>query len=193
MSVIQPFRALRPAPGKAAAVASPPYDVLNSAEAAEQAAGNPQSFLRITKAEIDLPGISDIHTREVYEKAKANLLSFREKGDLMREEKPAYYIYELIMNGRSQTGLVAVSSIDDYENDVIKKHEFTRPEKEQDRINHIKTTGAQTGNVFLAYRDVPAMNDLVHIVQSRKALYDFVAADGLHHRVWLVDSQQEID
>ncbi|HOA37938.1 MAG TPA: DUF1015 family protein [Flavihumibacter sp.] len=193
MSVIQPFRALRPAPGKAAAVASPPYDVLNSAEAAEQAAGNPQSFLRITKAEIDLPGISDIHTREVYEKAKANLLSFREKGDLLREEKPAYYIYELIMNGRSQTGLVAVSSIDDYENDVIKKHEFTRPEKEQDRINHIKTTGAQTGNVFLAYRDVPAMNDLVHTVQSRKALYDFVAADGIHHRVWLVDSQQEID
>lgn len=192
MSIIQPFRALRPAPGQAAAVAAPPYDVLNSAEAAEQAAGNPQSFLHITKSEIDLPGIPDIHSAAVYEKAKANLADFRSKGYLVRDDKPAYYIYELVMNGRSQTGLVAVSSVDDYENDVIKKHEFTRPEKEQDRINHIRTSGAQTGNVFLAYRDVAAMNDLVAGVQQAAPLYDFTAADGIAHRIWAVSADDQV-
>lgn len=191
MSAIQPFRALRPAAGKAAAIAAPPYDVLNSAEAAALAAGNPDSFLHITKAEIDLPGISDIHASEVYDKARQNLDMFRQKGCLVREEAPAYYIYELIMQGRSQTGLVAVSSVDDYENDLIKKHELTRPEKEQDRINHIKTTGAQTGNVFLAYRDVPAMNELVETIQTRPPMYDFTAADGITHRIWRVDLPEE--
>ena len=125
MAIIQPFRALRPSQDKAAAVAAPPYDVLNSAEAAEQTAGNPFSFLHITKSEIDIPGIADIHTPEVYEKAKTNLQQFIKEGVLLREDKPCYYIYELVMNGRHQTGLVAVSSIDDYENDIIKKHEFT--------------------------------------------------------------------
>jgi uncharacterized protein (DUF1015 family) len=192
MAKIRPFNALRPATDKAAAVAAPPYDVLNSAEAAIAAGNNPYSFLHITKSEIDLPGIADIHTAEVYEKAKTNLQEFIAKGILTREAKPCYYIYELVMNGRTQTGLVAVSSIDDYENDIIKKHEFTRPEKEQDRINHIRTSGAQTGNVFLAYRDVAAMNQLVKDWKKKAPVYDFTATDGIEHRIWIMDEDQAI-
>lgn len=192
MAKIRPFKALRPATDKAAAVAAPPYDVLNSAEAATATGNNPYSFLHVTKSEIDLPGIADIHTAEVYEKAKTNLQNFISKGILTREVKPCYYIYELVMNGRTQTGLVAVSSIDDYENDIIKKHEFTRPEKEQDRINHIRTSGAQTGNVFLAYRDVAAMNQLVQDWKKKAPVYDFTATDGIEHRIWIVDEDQAI-
>ncbi|ULQ55175.1 DUF1015 family protein [Flavihumibacter rivuli] len=192
MAKISPFAALRPEPALAAAVAAPPYDVLNSAEAAEQAKGNPHSFLRVTKSEIDLPGIADIHTAEVYEKAKSNLKELIGNGTLLREAKPCYYIYELVMGGRHQTGLVAASSVDDYENDIIKKHEFTRPEKEQDRINHIRTSGAQTGNVFLAYRDVDEINQLIEDWKQRTPLYDFEAADGIHHRIWTVDDDNTI-
>jgi uncharacterized protein (DUF1015 family) len=150
MSTIVPFQALRPVVELASQVASPPYDVLNSHEAREEAADNPYSFLHITKSEIDLPLNIDAHSPEVYEKAKENLQSFIEKGILIEEEKPCYYIYRLVMNGRSQTGLVAGSSVDDYEKGVIRKHELTRPEKEKDRIDHMKAIRAQTGNVFLA-------------------------------------------
>lgn len=193
MASIQPFRALRPSADKAALVAAPPYDVLNSTEAAAAAKGNPASFLRVTKSEIDLPGIEDIHTPEVYEKARLNLQELRSNGILLREEKPCYYIYELVMNGRHQTGLVAVSSVDDYENDIIKKHEFTRPEKEQDRINHIRTSGAQTGNVFLAYRDVDTINRLIDNWKStHTADYDFTAADGIQHTIWVVNDSSTV-
>ncbi len=192
MAIIKPFRALRPQPNAAASVAAPPYDVLNSAEAAAQAASNPHSFLHVTKSEIDLPGIADIHVPEVYEKAKTNLEAFRKEGILIRDEKPCYYIYELVMQGRQQTGLVAVSSIDDYEKDIIKKHEYTRPEKEQDRINHIRTSGAQTGNVFLAYRDVDALNELIEKWKTAAPVYDFTAADGISHRVWVVDDENTV-
>jgi len=192
MARIQPFKAVRPQTDKAAQVASPPYDVLNSAEAAEQTKNNPNSFLRITKSEVDLPGIADIHIDDVYEKAKTNLQDFLSKGILIREDKPCYYIYELVMNGRHQTGLVAVSSVDDYEADIIKKHEFTRPEKEQDRINHIRTSGAQTGNVFLAYRDVAAINSLIENWKQRTPLYDFVAEDGIGHTIWVVNEEDAI-
>ena len=142
MAKISPFRALRPAVPLARQVASRPYDVLNSREAKEEAAGNPDSFLHITKSEIDLPVETDTHSQQVYDKAAENLQAFIQKGVLLREEKPCYYIYRLIMNGRSQTGLVCTSSVDDYENDIIKKHELTRPDKEADRINHMKTIGA---------------------------------------------------
>lgn len=192
MARIQPFKAVRPQTTKAAQVAAPPYDVLNSAEAAEQTKNNPLSFLRITKSEVDLPGIADIHTADVYEKAKANLHHFLAEGILIREAKPCYYIYELVMNGRHQTGLVAVSSVDDYESDIIKKHEFTRPEKEQDRINHIRTSGAQTGNVFLAYRDVAAINTLIQQWKQRAPLYNFIAADGIGHTIWVVNEEAAI-
>lgn len=187
MAIISPFRALRPQPEHAERLASKPYDVLNSAEAREVAKDNEISFLHITKSEIDLPEDIDIHTDEVYAKAKENLNKLISDGILIREETPLYYIYQLIMDGRSQTGLVCTSAISDYFNDKIKKHEFTRPEKEQDRINHIKTTRAQTGNVFLAYRDVAEMNTLIaNWKKSNAPLYDFMADDGIHHTVWAV-------
>src|SRR5687767_9344838 len=137
MTKIAPFKALRPRPELAKQVASRPYDVLNSREAKEEAAGNSYSFLHITKSEIDLPESIDIHSQEVYDKAKENLAAFMQRDILFRENKSCYYIYQLVMNGKSQTGLVCTSSVDDYENNLIKKHEFTRPEKEKDRINHI--------------------------------------------------------
>ncbi|MCS3799694.1 DUF1015 domain-containing protein [Niastella sp. OAS944] len=187
MANISPFKALRPRPELARQVASRPYDVLNSKEAREEAVGNPYSFLHITKSEIDLPDDIDIHSAPVYEKAKENIEAFIQRSILFREDKPCYYIYQLIMNGRSQTGLVAASSVDDYENDVIKKHEFTRPEKEQDRINHIKTSGAQTGNVFLAYRNNAEVDTLIeNWKNTHTPIYDFVADDAISHTIWVI-------
>lgn len=188
MAIIKPFKALRPKPEQAAKVASKPYDVLNSSEARVEVKDNPSSFLHITKSEIDLPEDIDVHSGQVYEKAKANLQDFIKQGILFREEKPCYYIYELVMNGRSQTGLVCGSSVDDYEKDIIKKHEFTRPEKEQDRINHIAISGAQTGNVFLAYRNLESIDNLIDSYKKNNAsVYDFSAEDGIHHTVWVVN------
>jgi len=159
MAIIKPFKALRPQPHLANKVASRPYDVLNTEEAKTEAKENPLSFLHITKAEIDFPNGIDIHSQAVYDKAKENLQQFIEHGTLSKEGKPCYYVYQLVMNGRSQTGLVCVSSVDDYFNNIIKKHEFTRPEKEKDRIDHMKTIGAQTGNVFMAYRRRPGLEE----------------------------------
>ncbi len=193
MAKISPFKALRPAAELASKVASKPYDVLNSKEAKTAAQGNAYSFLHITKSEIDLPDNIDIHSAEVYDKAKQNLLAFIQRNVLFRESKPCYYIYELVMNGRSQTGLVCGSSVDDYENDIIKKHEFTRPEKEKDRINHIKTTGAQTGNVFLAYRNVEAIDTLLdQWKKDRSPVYNFEAEDGIQHTIWVVNDSTTI-
>ena len=191
MSIVIPFKALRPQPQFAPKVASRPYDVLNSKEAKIEARGNPHSFLHITKSEIDLPDDTDIHSEEVYDKARQNLQAFIQRGILFREDKPCFYIYQLVMNGRSQTGLVAASSIDDYEKDIIKKHEFTRPEKELDRINHIKTTRAQTGNVFLAYRNVEEIDQLINKWKStHDPVYDFIADDGIRHAIWVINSDE---
>ena len=193
MSIIQPFKALRPQPQLAKQVASRPYDVLNSSEAKKEAAGNPASFLHVTKSEIDLAESVDIHDAQVYEQAKENLTAFIKRDVLFRESKDCYYIYQLIMHGRSQTGLVCVSSVDDYENDIIKKHEFTRPEKELDRINHIKTSGAQTGNVFLAYRNNFGLDTLIENWKKTKtAVYDFVADDEIQHTIWVVNDELTI-
>ncbi|HXB90646.1 MAG TPA: DUF1015 family protein [Puia sp.] len=193
MATIGPFQALRPAPELASQVASRPYDVLNSHEAREEAADNPYSFLHITKPEIDMPLDVDTHSQPVYDQAKKNLQSFIEKGILLQEDKPCYYIYRLVMNGKSQTGLVCASSVDDYEKDIIKKHELTRPDKENDRINHMKTIRAQTGNVFMAYKDVTAIDDLVESWKNSHApLYDFIAGDGIGHTVWVVDDDDSI-
>jgi uncharacterized protein (DUF1015 family) len=193
MAIIQPFKALRPQPQLAKQVASRPYDVLNSAEAKKEAAGNPASFLHITKSEIDLPESVDIHDAQVYEQAKENLAAFIKRDVVFRESKECYYIYQLIMHGRSQTGLVCVSSVDDYENDIIKKHEFTRPEKELDRINHIKTSGAQTGNVFLAYRNNVGLDALIeNWKQTKTAVYDFEADDEIQHTIWVVNDESTI-
>ena len=194
MITIQPFRALRPEAQHAKQVASRPYDVLNSKEAKIEAQGNPSSFLHITKSEIDLPEDVDIHSQQVYDVAKNNLEAFISRNILFRESKPCYYIYRLIMNGRSQTGLVCGSSVDDYENDLIKKHEFTRPEKEKDRINHIATTGAQTGNVFLAYRNVAEIDEVISKWQKEKnPVYDLLAEDGIQHSIWIINDSATID
>jgi len=193
MAIISPFRALRPKIELADKVASRPYDVLNTQEAKQEAQGNPHSFLHVTKSEIDLPDNTDVHSHAVYEKAKANLQQFLNDEVLFREEKPYYYIYRLIMEGRSQTGLVCLSSLDDYFNDKIKKHEFTRPEKEKDRIDHIKTTRAQTGNVFLAYRDVKEINEIIsNWKKNNQPAYDFKAADGIQHTVWVIDDDETL-
>lgn len=194
MATVVPFKALRPKPELALKLASRPYDVLNSAEARQEVKGNPVSFLHITKAEVDLPADLDIHATEVYAKAKDNLDAFMRKEILFRELKPCYYIYQLKMNGRSQTGLVCGSSVDDYENDIIKKHEFTRPEKEQDRIQHIKTSGAQTGNVFLTYRSVDEIDALIDKWKTiHEPVYDFVADDNVTHTIWIVNDSKTID
>ncbi len=193
MVTIHPFKAMRPEAQHAKNVASRPYDVLNSKEAKIEAQGNPNSFLHITKSEIDLSDDTDIHSQRVYDKARENLDAFLSRNIVFIESKPCYYIYQLIMDNKSQTGLVCGSSVDDYENDLIKKHEFTRPEKEQDRINHIKTTGAQTGNVFLAYRNVEAIDSLINNWKNEKnPVYDLLADDGIQHTVWIVNDDNTI-
>ena len=194
MAIIKPFKALKPKKELAEQVASRPYDVLNSEEAKKEAAGNNYSFLRITKSEIDLPDGIDTHSQQVYNKAKANLELFIQNGTLYTEGKPCYYIYQLIMNGKSQTGLVCVSSIEDYFNDVIKKHELTRPEKEKDRIDHMRTIRAQTGNVFMAYRDVMEINALINGWKAKNSPeYDFTASDGIKHTVWVINRDDVIN
>ncbi len=161
MAIIKPFKAFRPAGDISAAVASKPYDVLNSTEAKAEAEGNAQSFLHVIKPEIDLPDGTDLYSDKVYDTARSNFLKMIEKGCLVQDENEYLYIYRQIMDGKSQYGLVACSSIDDYFNDVIKKHEFTRPVKENDRIRHMKTIGAHPGPVFLTYHEVAEIDALV--------------------------------
>ncbi|MFI5155772.1 MAG: DUF1015 domain-containing protein [Chitinophagales bacterium] len=193
MAIIAPFSAVRPRKPHASQVASRPYDVLNTEEARKEADGNPFSFLHVTKSEIDLPEDIDSHSQQVYEKAKQNLDDFIREDTLFKEDKPCYYIYQLIMKEKSQTGLVCVSSLNDYEKGIIKKHELTRPEKEQDRINHIRTTGAQTGNVFLAYRTEPRINKQIEDWKaSHHPEYDFTADDGIRHIVWVIDDEATV-
>lgn len=193
MITITPFKALRPEAQHAKQVASRPYDVLSSKEAKIESQGNPSSFLHITKSEIDLPETTDIHSQKVYDTAKENLTAFISRNILFKENKACYYIYRLIMNGKSQTGLVCGSAVDDYENNLIKKHEFTRPEKELDRINHIKTTGAQTGNVFLAYKNVAEIDALIEKwCSDRNPQYDFIADDNIQHSIWIVNDDSII-
>jgi uncharacterized protein (DUF1015 family) len=181
MAIIKPFNALRPKSELAQQVASRPYDVLNSEEARTEAKGNPISFLHV-------PISVNSHNKEVYIKAKENLDQLIKDGTLFKEEKPCYYIYQLIMNGRSQTGLVCCSSVQDYFNNIIKKHELTRPDKEKDRIDHMRTIGAQTGNVFLAYRDVMEVNALINGWKAtNKPVYDLTADDSIQHTIWIID------
>jgi uncharacterized protein (DUF1015 family) len=194
MATIRPFKALRPHNEYAVQVAARPYDVLSSDEARKEAEGNLLSFLHVTKAEIDLAPDVDVHTPAVYEMAARNLQHLQEKHILFQEEKPCYYIYELGWQGRIQTGLVCVSSIEDYFSDIIKKHEFTRPEKEQDRVDHMLTIRAQTGNVFMACKDIPELDDIFdHWKKQHNAEYHFTAPDGVAHAVWVIDTAATID
>ncbi len=182
--LIKAFRAWRPPAELAGQVASLPYDVVDSAEARVLAAGNPHSFFHVSKPEIDLPEGTDAHSDAVYQKGADNLRELRKKGVLAQPDQPSLYLYRLIREGRSQTGLVAVCHVGDYEQNVIKKHEKTRKAPEDDRTRHIATTGAQTGPVFLAYRDQPGIDALVNAVLASPPLYDFTAADGVRHTVW---------
>jgi len=187
MAVIRPFKALRPTKEKAQLVASVPYDVVSREEAADFAEGNPLSYLHITRSEIDLPNVNDVYSKEIYQKAKENLNRIIKEAPLKTEEKPSFYLYRLIMDGRAQTGICATFSVDDYDNDIILKHEKTRKVKEDDRTNHIVTTKAQTGIVFLTYRGVKSINDVVDkTMKEIKPEYDFTASDGVQHTVWIV-------
>ena len=187
MAVIRPFKALRPTKEKSQLVASVPYDVVNREEAKQFAEGNPLSYLHITRSEIDLPEVKDVYSKEVYLKAKENLNKIIENAPLNVDAKPHFYLYRLIMEGRAQTGICATFSVDDYDNDVILKHEKTRKVKEDDRTNHIITTEAQTGVVFLTYRGVKTVNEIVDkTMKDVIPEYDFTAPDGIQHTVWIM-------
>ena len=192
MAKIIPFKGIRPSKERAANIAALPYDVYNRKEAKEIVAKNPESFLAIDRAETNFSDDVDTYDEVVYQKAHDLLWQWVEEGRFVRDEEPCYYLYELTMNGRSQTGIVACASIDDYENEVIKKHENTRAEKEADRIHHVDSCNAQTGPIFLAYRNQEKIDILVEQIKSRDALYDFTSDDGIRHRVFLVDDRTEI-
>lgn len=185
MAVIAPFRALRPVAEKAAQVASPPYDVVNTEEARGLALDNPHSFLHVSRPEIDLPEGTNIYSDEVYAKAAENFQRLIESCPLETDAAPALYLYRQVMGEHAQTGVVAACSIDEYDNNSILKHEKTRPDKEDDRTRHLLTLGAQTGPVFLTYRGREGINRLVDEATSKQApLYDFTADDGIRHTVW---------
>ncbi len=187
MAVLQSFAALRPQPELAERVASVPYDVVNSAEARALAAGNEFSFLHVVRPEIDLPEGTDPHADEVYAQAKRGLDRLVATGALLRDEEPALYLYRQVMGEHAQVGIVGVCSVDEYDADVIKKHEKTRKDKEDDRTRHVMTLRAHAGPVFLTYRGEQAINQLVAAaMRDLKPLYDFVAPDGVGHTVWRV-------
>lgn len=193
MVQVRPFPGIRPAADLAAQVACLPYDVVNSTEAQALAADNPYSFFHIDKAEIDLPHDLSPYDPKVYQKAAENFQDFLTKDWLMKEQRPLLYLYELTMNGRSQTGLVATTSIDDYTSGKIKKHEFTRPEKEVDRIKHIQACDANTSPIFLSYRDEAPIQSLITQWQTQKTpVYDFTSYHQVQHRVWVIDDAEVI-
>ncbi len=192
MATVKPFRGLRPAPELAERIAALPYDVMDSAEARAITAGNPYSILRVTKSEVDLPPETDPHAPAVYAQARATLDDFVAKGYLAQDPAPRFYIYKQTMGGHTQVGLVAAASVDEYEQGIIKKHELTRPDKELDRVNHIAATGAQTGPVFLTYRADPAIDALIARCRQQAPVYDFTAADGIGHTLYLVDDPAAI-
>lgn len=192
MAVIKAFKGIRPVKELASKIAALPYDVMSSEEAREMVVGNPHSFLHVDRAEIDLDLSIDIHDQKVYEKARDNLYGMISDGEFIKDEKPCLYIYRQIMNGRSQTGIVFCASIDDYMNNVIKKHEFTRADKEKDRINHVDYCDANTGPIFLTYKEDQIASEIIDAwIQNeskRKPVYNFVAEDGITHIVWVVDN-----
>lgn len=192
MAVITPFKAIRPAKGEAEIIASLPYDVYSRSEAYEQVKRTPNSFLAIDRPETQFEPDVDMYSDEVYKKAHDMLKDWLVQGRFIQDERELYYVYELTMDGRSQTGIVACASIDDYEKGVIKKHENTRAEKEADRIRHVDTCNAQTGPIFLAYKSDAHINGIVSKAKSRTPLYDFTAEDGIRHRCWVIDNMLDM-
>lgn len=192
MAKIKPFICVRPAVDKVAEIAALPYDVYNRAEAKAVVEKNPQSFLAIDRAETQFPDDVDTYDPRVYQKAHDMLCDWIAKGAFIRDEQRAYYVYELTMDGRVQTGITACASIDDYANNVIKKHENTRADKEQDRINHVDTCSAQTGPIFLAYRSNDVIREIVKKTKEGVALYDFTAEDGIRHCVFKISDPADV-
>lgn len=192
MADIRPFPAIRPAKGKEAEIAALPYDVYSRAEAREAVKNRPLSFLRIDRAETQLPEDVDLYDSRVYEKAKELLWAMVEDGDFVQDETPCYYLYELTMDGRSQTGIVACACVDDYLENLIKKHENTRREKEEDRVRHVDVCGAQTGPIFLAYRSREDLKKLVEQEKKKAPLFDFSSEDGIRHRGWRVEEPAKL-
>ena len=192
MADIRPFMSIRPEKGKAAKIAALPYDVYNRKEATVEVEKNPESFLKIDRAETGYPLSVDMYDEKVYQRAHDLLWGMVEDGSFIRDQKKCYYIYELTMNGRTQTGITACASIDDYLNGVIKKHENTRAEKEADRIHHVDACNAQTGPIFLAYRSNPVINEIVEKVKAGEAEYDFTSEDGIRHRVFEISDDDKI-
>ena len=193
MPLIRPFAGLRPVPERAVEVVAPPYDVLNSAEARERAAGRPWSFLHISKAEIDLAEDVDPYDPAVYAKSAENLQKMLDEGILIRDDKPCYYVYRLIMDGHSQVGLVAAASVADYDTNRVRKHEFTRPAKEDDRVRQIEALNAQTGPVLLAYKSQADMDAILEETTKQVPLVDETADDGVQHTFWLIDDDATIE
>jgi uncharacterized protein (DUF1015 family) len=184
MATVRPFRALRPPPQAAASVSAVPYDVVSTAEARELAAGNPLSFLHVSRPEIDLPDGTDPHSDRVYDLAAANYQKLKRSAPLSSESSPSLYVYRLRMGDQVQTGVAGVASLDEYDSGVVRKHERTRPDKEDDRTRHMVRLRAQTGPVFLTYRDRPEVDATVTEVQRESPLYDFTARDGVSHTLW---------
>ncbi len=192
MADIKPFKAYRPKKGSEERIASLPYDVFNRQEAYEKVNNNPDSFLAIDRPETQFDKEHDMYAPEVYDKARKMLWDKIEEGTFIQDEEPSYYIYEQTMNGRTQTGIVACASIDEYINGVIKKHENTREEKEQDRINHVYTCNAQTGPIFLCYRKNRLISELIDKVKEvDEPVYDFVSEDGVHNRIFVISDLEE--
>lgn len=193
MPLIKPFTGLRPIPERAEEVVAPPYDVLNTAEARLRAAGRPWSFLHISKAEIDLAEGTDPYDPSVYAKSAENMQKMLYEGILMREQKPCYYVYRLIMDGHSQVGLVAVASVADYDINRVRKHEYTRPTKEDDRVRQIEALNTQTGPVLLAYKSQADMDAILQQTTEQAPLVDVTADDGVQHTFWLIDDDTTIE
>ncbi len=193
MTLVRPFAGLRPAPQHASAVAAPPYDVLNTEEARARAAGKPNSFLHISKPEIDLPAATDPYAAIVYETGAKNLKRLIADGVLIRDAEPHYYVYRLKMGDHVQTGLVVAASVADYDVNRVRKHEFTRPDKEDDRVRQIEALNAQTGPVLLAYKADGAVDAIVEAAAAGAALYDVTADDGIQHTLWRIADAATVD
>jgi uncharacterized protein (DUF1015 family) len=193
MAILKPFKGLRPPVEIVEKVASRPYDVLNTEEARKEAAGNPQSLLHITKAEIDFPQGTDEHSKEVYDKVVENFNKFQKEGWLVQDAEEKYYVYAQTMEGRTQYGIMGAAHIDDYFNNNIKKHELTRKDKEEDRMIHVRITNANVEPVFFSYPAHPEIDSIVSSVIANKPVYDFVSQDGFGHHFWVIDDKNVIN
>lgn len=193
MSIIHPFRAIRPSCGLASSIAALPYDVYDSDEARSVVQKNPLSFLKIDRAETQLPEGTDMYSPEVYETARKTLDQMIQEGSFIQDETPCYYVYALTMEGRTQTGLVCCASVDDYLNGTILKHENTLAAKEEDRIRHVDACSAQTGPIFLSYRPDETVRHITDTAKDSAPLYDFVSDDRIRHQVWRIDIPETID